>query len=48
MARKVKVEEEKQFPRTFVAKNGEKIQAGNETQAEAFANAGLEEEQEQE
>jgi hypothetical protein len=45
MVKKVVVEE-KPFPRTFVAPNGEKIQAGNETQADAFVNAGLEEEQE--
>lgn len=36
--------EEKEFPKTFVAKNGQKVEAQNDVQAAAFANAGLKEE----
>jgi hypothetical protein len=46
MAKKVVELEEKKFPKVFVAENGEKIVAQNDVQADAFRNAGLEEEQE--
>jgi len=43
MAKKVELEE-KEFPKTFIAENGEKIVARDEVQAAAFKNAGLKEE----
>jgi hypothetical protein len=46
MAKKVVEVEEKKFPKIFVAENGKKIIAQNDVQADAFKNAGLEEEQE--
>lgn len=41
MAKKV---EEKEYPKTFVTENGEKVVARDEVQAAAFKNAGLKEE----
>jgi hypothetical protein len=39
-----KKEEVKEYPKVFVAENGEKIVARDEVQAAAFKNAGLKEE----
>lgn len=36
--------EDKEYPKVFVAENGEKVEARNEIQAAAFKNAGLKEE----
>ena len=44
MAKKVEVEKE-EFPKVFVAENGNKVTALNETQAIAFRNEGLKEEE---
>lgn len=41
MAKKV---EEKEYPKTFVAENGEKVVAVNEVQEAAFKHMGLKEE----
>lgn len=38
-----KVAEKKEYPKTFVAENGEEIIARDEIQAAAFKNAGLKE-----